>query len=110
MPKFSFQEIAVYNHSMYKDVLARAYYLNGDIDNAIAEYERLITFDPNSQERFLIHPKYHYRLAKLCQEKGDIENAIKEYEKFLDIWKDADKDLPELIDAKARYAKLIGEK
>ena len=106
MPLFHFQEIIVYNWSVYKDVLARAYHLNGDIDKAIVEYERLITFDPNSKERFLKHPKYHYRLAKLYQEKGATEKAIKEYEKFLDIWKDADEDLPELIDAKVRLQRL----
>ena len=106
MPLFNFQEIFVYNWSVYKDILARAYQRNGDIDKAIAEYERLITFDPNSKERFLIHPKYHYRLAKLYEEKGAAQKAIKEYEKFLDIWKDADDDSPELIDAKARLEKL----
>ena len=106
MPLFNFQEIIVYNWSVYKDILARAYQRNGDIDKAIAEYERLITFDPNSKERFLIHPKYHYRLAKLYEEKGAAQKAIKEYEKFLDIWKDADDDSPELIDAKARLEKL----
>jgi len=34
--------------------------------------------------------------------------AIENYEKFLDLWKAADKDLPELIDAKPRLAKLKG--
>ena len=29
-------------------------------------------------------------------------------EKFLDLWKDADEDLPDLIDAKMRYARLKG--
>jgi len=32
--------------------------------------------------------------------------AIKELQKFIDIWKDADEDLPDLIDAKKKLAKL----
>ena len=77
-----------------------------DLDKAITEYERLIHADPFKRSCLLVHPKYHYRLAKLYQEKGETEKAIKEYETFLDIWKDADEDLPELIDARERYAKL----
>jgi len=96
-------------YASIKDVLARAYIKKGEFDKAIAEYERLITFDPNSKDRRNIHPKYHYRLAKLYEKKGWPGKAIEQYEKFLDIWKDADEDLPELIDAKTRYAKLIGE-
>jgi tetratricopeptide (TPR) repeat protein len=60
-----------------QDVLARAYIHNGESDKAITEYEKLITFDPNSKDRRLIHPKYHYRLAKLYQEKGWKDKAIK---------------------------------
>ena len=95
------------NEPFCKDVLARAYHRNGELDRAIKEYERLIKFDPNRLEPFLPHPQYHYRLAYLYEEIGETDKAIKEYELFLDIWKDADKDSPELIDAKARYAKLI---
>ena len=29
------------------------------------------------------------------------------YQKFLNLWKYADKDIPELIEAKQRYAKLL---
>ncbi|MBC8183798.1 tetratricopeptide repeat protein [candidate division KSB1 bacterium] len=104
-----FTFLANYITPFHKDVLARAYHKNGELDKAIAEYDRLINFDPNNWERFLIHPKYHYRLAKLYEEKGTTQKAIKEYEKFLDIWKDADEDLPELIDTKDRLKKLIGE-
>ena len=99
--------ILLYNVPFPSDVLARAYREKGKLNKAIAEYERLITFDPNSKDRRLIYPKYHYRLAKLYEEKGWITKAIKQYEKFLEIWKNADKDLPELIDAKARLALLL---
>ena len=107
LPGVSLNTMAIYSVPFLKDVYARVYHKKGEIDKAITEYERLITFDPESPERFLIHPKYHYRLAKLYEEKGDTQKAIKEYEKFLDIWKDADEDLPELIDAKERYVKLV---
>ena len=98
--------LANYSVPFLKDVFARVFHKKGDIDKAIAEYELLINVNSESPSTILIHPKYHYRLAKLYEEKGDTAKAIKEYEKFLDIWKDADKDLPELIDAKARYTIL----
>ncbi len=99
------------NHNLFSgDVLAQAYKQKGDLDQAIAEYERLITFDPKGQERLLIRPTYHYRLAKLYEQRGWPVKAIKEYEKVLDIWKDADKDLPELIDARARLVRLLSLK
>ncbi len=93
-----------------QDGWARAYYPAGDLDRAIAEYEQLITFDPNSKDRRLINPKYHYHLARLYEEKGWSDKAIKEYEKFLDIWTDADKDLYEKQDAKKQLADLLKKK
>jgi len=43
---------------------------------------------------------------QIYEKKGDNQLAIQNYEKFLDLWKDADEDLPDLIDAKKRLAKL----
>jgi serine/threonine protein kinase/Tfp pilus assembly protein PilF len=101
-----YDEIVLYNIPFLKDVLARAYAANGEVDKAITAYEDLITFDPQKKARYLIHPLYHYRLAKLYQEKGWAGKAIEQYEKFLDIWKDADPDHPELEDARNRIAAL----
>ena len=102
---YSFKTI-MYSIPFLNDVLARAYRQKGELDKAIAEYERLITFDPSSKERRLIHPKLHYRLAKLYEEKGWIGKAIEGYEKFLDLWKDADPGIAEVEDAKKRLARL----
>ena len=92
-----------------KDTLAISYLRQGDSDKAITEYERLISFDPEIRDRRLIHPKYHYRLAKLYEEKGWQGKAIEHYEKFLDLWKDADLGLVEVEDARNRLSGLKSE-
>jgi tetratricopeptide (TPR) repeat protein len=57
------------NAPFTQDVLARAYAAKGDIDRAIAEYKRLLTFDPASKDRRLKNPRYEQRLAKLLEKQ-----------------------------------------
>jgi serine/threonine protein kinase/Tfp pilus assembly protein PilF len=102
------QNLIDYNCPFLKDVLARAYEKNGEIDKAVTEYERLIAFYPKSREPFLIHPKYHYLLGKLYEQKGLKAKAAERYQRFLDLWKYADADRPELEDARKRLAGLKG--
>jgi len=107
LPLYSNYRRLLYNIPFTRDVVARAYAGMGKIDEAITEYERLITFDPMSKDRRLIHPKYHYRLAKLYQKDGQRQKAIERYMRFLDIWKHADEGLPEKVDAEKRLAGLV---
>ncbi|MBD3412922.1 MAG: tetratricopeptide repeat protein, partial [Candidatus Aminicenantes bacterium] len=96
----------LYNIPFLKDMLARAYIKNDEPDKAIAQYERLIAFDPQQEDRYLAHPVYHYRLAILYEEKGWEGKAMEEYEKFLALWKDADPEFTEVTDARKRLAAL----
>jgi tetratricopeptide (TPR) repeat protein/predicted Ser/Thr protein kinase len=98
--------IMIFNMPFLNDTFARAYYENGQLDKAIAEYERKVNFDPQSDDRRLVHPKYRYLLAKLYEEKGEAAKAKASYEKFLELWKDADPDLPEVADAKERLSAI----
>ncbi len=77
------------------DLLANAYLELGRWDEAIAEYIQLLRLNPN-----WAWAQFH--LGQAYQGKGDDENAQAAYRRFLQIWQDADPDIPELIAATAR--------
>ncbi|HZS06075.1 MAG TPA: tetratricopeptide repeat protein [Blastocatellia bacterium] len=79
----------------YEDCLANAYLELGRTDEAVAEYERILRLNPN-------YPLAQYHLGQAYERKGERDRAQAAYERFLQIWKDADQDIPEVIAAKAR--------
>jgi serine/threonine protein kinase/Tfp pilus assembly protein PilF len=99
-------KLIFYNLPWSKDFLARAYIKKGNLDKAIAEYERLTHFDPTKKDFRVMDPKCHYYLAKLYQQKGMKGKAVEHYKQFIEIWKNADENIPELADAKARLRRL----
>jgi len=106
VPVMSPPELLQHNMPLEQDVLARAYQKVGNPDKAIEVYRQLLTFDPASQDRRVRIPVYHYRLGRLYEEKGLKNEAAEQYRLFLDLWKDADPNLPEPADAKKRLAGL----
>ena len=53
-----------------------------------------------------LYPLAHLGLARAAMLEGGVTKARKSYQDFLAIWKDADPDLPILIEAKKEYARL----
>ncbi len=91
--------------------LGRAYESLRLWKEAAAEYERFLA-DRNSKwwfaENSAIWVLDQFRLAQIHERLGDPVRASHWYERFLDDWRDADPDIPELIQAKARLAALGG--
>ena len=78
----------------------------GDATGAIAEYRRLLT--PSVEQKFVgvLEPRYVLELARLLDQEGEQEAARQEYQRFLELWNNADPDLPELAEARTRLAQL----
>lgn len=53
-----------------------------------------------------LYPLAHLGLARAAMLQGDITKARKSYQDFLALWKDADADIPILIEAKKEYERV----
>ena len=106
IPILSYAQAGFYNLPSRQDVVARAYVRLGDNLKAIEEYERMLTFDPESADRRILVPVYLYRVAVLYEEEGRYDLASEYYERYLNIMYRADEGIFEVEDAKRRLEKL----
>ena len=82
-----------------------AYLELGDGRSAAAEFQKQID-NPGFSVRHVIGPLAWLQLARAQKLIGDDAAARKSYETFLNLWKDADPDIPIYRQAKAEYAKF----
>jgi tetratricopeptide (TPR) repeat protein/predicted Ser/Thr protein kinase len=92
--------------------LGTAYGAAGDVDSALASYERAVNttrlFGLYENDRRLWQG--YLRLGELNEEKGEREKATEYYSRFVELWKDADAELqPQVRDVTERIARLVGE-
>ena len=91
----------------YLESLAHYYYSLGDWEQAISIYENIVDNHPTlgweGQECWI---QAHLQLGKAFEETGNKADAIKYYSRLLELWKDADPDLPDLLDVKTRLDHL----
>jgi serine/threonine protein kinase/tetratricopeptide (TPR) repeat protein len=78
---------------------------NGDAQQAVAEFQKLIDHRGVVQN-FVLGALVHLQLGRAYLATGDTAKASVQYQEFLTLWKEADPDLPILKEAKAEYAKL----
>ncbi len=87
--------------------LGRAYLANGQLAEAVEMFTRALSRFHDSRLRSAgANVKAYYYLGIAYQESGWKDKAIEQYETFLSIWKNADPEIKEIDDAKARLAKL----
>jgi tetratricopeptide (TPR) repeat protein len=71
---------------------------------AAAEFQKILDHKGANWGPF--YPVSYLSLARSAALAGDTTKAKKAYQDFLALWKDADPDIPILIEAKKEYAAL----
>lgn len=92
------------NLPFLEDLSARTLIAKKETDKAIAEYRRLL--NPMNTGRRLVHPLARFRLARLLERAGRRREALEQYRRAAEIWADADGDVSEAAEAKARLEAL----
>lgn len=85
----------IFNLEWHEDCLANAYLTLGRYEEAVAEYQRALAKFPG-----VATMRYH--LAVAYERLGKRDEARAEYRRFVNDWKGADADVPELVLAR-RY-------
>jgi eukaryotic-like serine/threonine-protein kinase len=81
-----------------------AYLRTGKSVDAATEFRKII--DHKGANRGARYPLAYVGLARAAAQQGDTDLARKVYQDFFMLWKDADPDIPVLIEAKKEYAAL----
>ena len=82
-----------------------AYLQLGDGRSAAAQFQKLID-NPGFTVRFVTGPLAWLQRARAQKMMGDEAASRKSYETFLNLWKDADSDIPIYQQAKSEYGNL----
>jgi len=83
----------------------QAYLAQGVGAEAASEFQKILdrkSLAPTS----VLYPLAHLGLARAATRQGDSAKARKAYQDFFALWKDADADIPILLEAKKEYEKL----
>jgi tetratricopeptide (TPR) repeat protein len=92
--------------SFFIYTLAEAYSAGGNLAEAQRELEKILSLHLGRIGEGDYYAKSLYMLGKIFAQQGQTEKAIQHFRRFVNLWKDADPDLPELKDARSRLSRL----
>src|SRR5262245_29417948 len=95
------------NNLISRDGLARVATAQGDLARAIQIYRQLLAYGPDQKWVSVFEPRYVLQIARLLERSGEKQASLKETERFLNFWKGADSDLPEIADARRAVERLL---
>jgi len=96
----------LWENAYFLESLANYYFQVGDWNNAITTYEEIIGYRSLGSEAQDCCVQAHLKLGIAYEALDNIEKAIYNYQHFLKLWKEADEDLPDLLEAKSRLEQL----
>jgi DNA-binding winged helix-turn-helix (wHTH) protein len=103
--KYDLAFTGLYDYVYPAYIRGLAYLELGDGRSAAAQFHELID-NPGFTVRHVIGPLAWLQLARAQKIMGDEAASRNSYETFLDLWKNADPDIPIYQQAKAEYARL----
>jgi tetratricopeptide (TPR) repeat protein len=94
-------------HAHFYSALAQAHYQSNDLVNAQQWYEEILWLTSGWATDTDVWVKSHFMLGKIYERRGMKAEAIKAYRTFLDLWREADFEVPELSEAEQSLADLV---
>jgi tetratricopeptide (TPR) repeat protein len=94
------------DQAFYLNSIASAHMRARDLENAKANYERIVSLTYGKLQYGDIYAKSFYWLGKIYQNQGLNDRAVEYYTKFLNLWKESDIGLEETNDAKTQLSSL----
>jgi tetratricopeptide (TPR) repeat protein len=88
--------------------LANAYFKSGEKEKALEQYRRFVSNPMSKFGNPYMYVVGFYETGRICRDLGRIDEARANYRKFLDLWKNADPEVPFIRDARAALAALPG--
>jgi serine/threonine protein kinase/tetratricopeptide (TPR) repeat protein len=92
--------------AFYYDGLAAVYYRSGQWTEAGETYQNIVALTTGRLQWCDVYARSYYWLGKINQRTGNNREARSHYERFLELWQNADDEMPEIADAKKQLMAL----